>query len=88
MNNPKKILIANPHRLKDIVKVGDHHYGKMFAMDGYRAFWLSQPLSHFHLIKKESYCRLRDWTKGVQKDNGILGHNPLTLLPYSHKWLT
>jgi len=86
MNNSRKILIANPHRLKDIIKVGDHHYGKMFTMDGYRAFWLSQPLSPFHLIKKENYCRLRDWTKGVQKDNGILGHNPLTLLPYSRKW--
>jgi len=86
MHNPRKILIANPHRLKGVVKVGDHHYAKMFAGDGYKTFWLSQPFCPLNLIKRENYWRFRDWTKGVQKDNGILGYNPLTLLPYSRKW--
>lgn len=49
----KKILIAATNYWSSPYQVGSHHYAKIFAMNGWDVFFVSDPISPFHFLKKD-----------------------------------
>lgn len=70
------------------VRVGSHHYARIFLEKGNSVFWVSLPWSPFHLLKGFKYERIKQWNKGRVKDygNGLRTFCPLTFLPYRNNF--
>jgi len=49
----KKILIAATNYWSSPYQVGSHHYAKIFAMNGWDVFFVSDPISPFHFLRKD-----------------------------------
>jgi glycosyltransferase involved in cell wall biosynthesis len=83
MNN-KKIFMGENLVWNSVVRVGSHHYAKLFSNNGNEVFWLSLPWSPFHLLKGLGHERIQEWNYGKPT---IVRHNlsfycPLTFFPY------
>lgn len=67
------------------IRVGSHHYGRLFLDDYNKVFFLSQYLHPFSLIKgkKVAYDMFWSWKDGVTKpEKNLLTYTPLSLIPY------
>jgi glycosyltransferase involved in cell wall biosynthesis len=69
------------------IQTGTHHYTRRFLENGWRAAYLSDPISPLHLLRYRSRMYTRDkfrlwWRGGVEGADGrLFTYNPLTLLP-------
>lgn len=83
----KKILIASHcYWNHPSARIGEHHYAKYFADDGWKVFWTSNPVSPFHTVKRSNSDRFKNSLKGVREKDGIRYCIPFTALPFHNKW--
>lgn len=81
----KKILMAEYLEYNSDFKVGNHHYAKMFAENGYEVLWLSPVYNLMtRLINKKNYYQRKQLNKAefVKLDNNIYGYSPFSLTLY------
>ncbi len=82
----KKILIGNNHSWNDqSIRIGDHHYAKLLVKQHWKVFWMSHPISPYHIFKSGNVERFKSWTKGVQKSQEVFFYTPFTFFPYYKK---
>lgn len=78
----KKILMASYCNWNSPnIKIGEHHFTNYFSDEGWKIFWISNPISPFHIFRKERYVHFKTWVKGVQKEESVIYYTPFTLLP-------
>src|SRR5271157_1719085 len=70
------------------VRVGSHHYARLFLNAGDKVFWLSLPWNLLHLCKGLNYERIAEWNWGrpTVPAKDLLVYCPLTFLPYRNNW--
>jgi len=82
----KKILIGNNHSWNNqSIRIGDHHYAKLLRKQQWEVFWISHPISPYHIFKRRNVERFKSWTKGVQKSQEVFFYTPFTFFPYYKK---
>jgi glycosyltransferase involved in cell wall biosynthesis len=68
------------------IRVGGHHFARLFLRMGARVAWCAGPLSPVNFIKRndETRARLRLWRRGGAwlEDGRLFAYAPMTLLPY------
>ena len=83
-------MLESAH-LDNVIKVGSYHFANLFSEDkSNQVFYISSPVSIFHLSGKKNFqntmSRLKNWIKGGKfyKEN-LFGYVPFTILPIYNK---
>ena len=83
-----RVVWANSNFWTSPIRIGAHHYARLFAEMGWEVAFISDPISPMHFLKrstwKETRERFKVWRRGGCRDlDGQLFHyTPLTLLPH------
>ena len=56
----KKIIMAEFNEFNSTFKLGDHHYAKQFAQNGYEVLWLSPVYNHLFYFKNKKLYKQRE----------------------------
>lgn len=86
----KKIIITEPLEYNSHLKVGSHHYAKLFSENGYKVLWLSPIYNHLFILKgKKEYNHRKSLHKNkfIKLDENIYGYCPFSLVLYGNKIL-
>lgn len=78
----KTVVIGEYHPWDSVIRVGSHHYARLFLRAGWRVGYVSHPISPIHAVRPANKFRFRNWLVGGSSLNGLLAYVPLTLLPY------
>lgn len=81
----KKILMAEFHEYNSNFKVGDHHYAKQFALNGYEVLWLSPIYNHLYYFKDKNLYKQRKSLHNnsfIKFDDNIYGYSPFSPILY------
>ena len=92
----KKVIITGAHYYNSPIQVGNHHIARLFAKNGYRVLFLSEPITPFHRFSgdKSSYqARKELHKKGGERFGDVISYVPWSLLAprkaplLSSKWM-
>jgi hypothetical protein len=80
----KKIIFLDTDTFDSTLRLGSHHYAKLFKENGWDVLWLAQCISPFSFIsKRNSMARIKAFHSGLQKSpDDIFYYTAFTLLPY------
>lgn len=76
------VLIGEYHPWESTVRVGSHHYAKLFLQAGWRVGYISHAVSPVHMLRRGNLCRFQNWISGGAVSGDFFAYVPLTLLPY------
>jgi len=76
------VLIGEYHPWESTVRVGGHHYAKLFLQAGWRVGYISHPISPVHIIRAGNVSRFKRWISGGLASANFFAYVPMTLLPY------
>jgi len=78
----KTVLIGEYHPWEGKVRIGCHHYARLFLQHGWRVGYISHPVSPFHIVRVDNKLRFKNWISGGIFTGGLFSYVPFTLLPY------
>jgi hypothetical protein len=81
----KKIIMAEFNEFNSTFKLGDHHYAKQFAQNGYEVLWLSPVYNHLFYFKNKKLYKQRESLHNnsfIKFDDNIYGYAPYSPVLY------
>lgn len=81
----KKVLMAEYLEYNSDFKLGNHHYAKMFAKNGYEVLWLSPVYNHMtKIMNNKIYNQRKELNKQSfhKLEDNIYGYSPYSLMLY------
>jgi teichuronic acid biosynthesis glycosyltransferase TuaH len=85
----KKIMITEHAHWESTLRIGNHHYAKLFSENNWNVFYLSSPLSPIHLIAQfgkytinDLKLRIYQYLKGpIYRTENLITYIPFVLSP-------